>query len=301
MYSLVAIITNRCNLACSTCLRAKDGRDLSPVLFAKVLTQAKKLGCRHIRLTGGEPCLHPKFASIIRAIVNHGMTFSIATNGTGNYLHLKIQYMNQFKRIAVSLDGTEQVHDSIRGPGSFRIATESVKAALSHGLYVRLQACLNRQNIDQISEIAEIARDLGVHELGFLGLIRTRENRPLWISEKEKAVARDKIGRLSTGLKVTCANSLGGYSGIGFCNGLNTISELTIAPNGSLGFCCDTIRNCAAIGSLQKYSLLNLYHKAADCASYLKKLRASAISENKAYPAFDSCEFCNRELEELTQ
>jgi cyclic pyranopterin phosphate synthase len=82
-------VTDRCNLQCSYCI-PKDGVQLiakdkliSVSEIVEVTKEAVGIGISKIRLTGGEPLVHPEILSIIREIkAIKGITeLSLTTNG----------------------------------------------------------------------------------------------------------------------------------------------------------------------------------------------------------------------------
>ncbi len=81
-------ITDRCNFRCTYCMStdcefAETATLLTPREFVRVARIAETLGIRKIRLTGGEPTLHPQLEQII-AEIRQATTVEIAliTNGS---------------------------------------------------------------------------------------------------------------------------------------------------------------------------------------------------------------------------
>ncbi len=83
-------ITDRCDLACVYCRPSRsDGylpseRRLAPEAWAELARSLVQRGVTRIRLTGGEPLIHPHVVEIIRSISNvTGLTdLALTTNGT---------------------------------------------------------------------------------------------------------------------------------------------------------------------------------------------------------------------------
>ncbi|MFH0824635.1 MAG: radical SAM protein [Pseudomonadota bacterium] len=112
-------ITHRCNLKCSHCpywSRKGPESDFSDVTAA--LKCLKKMGARILIIEGGEPLLWKDGRKTIRDVVGTARDLfgcvCMTTNGTIPWGELPLD------RVWVSLDGTEAVHDSIRGAGVFR-------------------------------------------------------------------------------------------------------------------------------------------------------------------------------------
>ena len=119
--------TDRCDLACSHCLRhvvppsSSRARDLDPEVFARFVDEARTLGFERVGITGGEPMLHPRFLDLIDIIVDAGLPYHFLSNGLGlpallPRLLARPRRRELLNHVSVSLDGaTEQTHDSIRG------------------------------------------------------------------------------------------------------------------------------------------------------------------------------------------
>ncbi|MEI6450405.1 MAG: radical SAM protein, partial [Actinomycetes bacterium] len=86
---LYCYLTAGCNLRCRHCYLApawEPGAELvQPCLdvglFADVVRQGKELGLTAVKLTGGEPLLHPRFADIVAVAREHELRLIVETNG----------------------------------------------------------------------------------------------------------------------------------------------------------------------------------------------------------------------------
>jgi len=118
-------LTAGCNLACQHCWLSPvyqpygtTGGHLDYDLFKLALEEGIPLGLRSVKLTGGEPLLHPDFLRIIDLIKEMNLNAYIETNATlmtpEIATHLKENSTVNF--ISVSLDGAKsETHDSFRG------------------------------------------------------------------------------------------------------------------------------------------------------------------------------------------
>ncbi|MDD6708370.1 radical SAM protein [Eubacterium pyruvativorans] len=73
-----------CNLRCSYCdtgyaLEAGDGREMT---IPEILAKVRRIGYRHVTLTGGEPLIHPGAEELIDALLEEGHLVNIETNGS---------------------------------------------------------------------------------------------------------------------------------------------------------------------------------------------------------------------------
>jgi hypothetical protein len=117
-----ADVTNLCNLKCSHCywwLNREPGKELSSDEWRNAISQNFiKKGVISITLAGGEPLLRP---GVIEAIIQEmrWRTVSIVTNGTLPLLDFGVGYF-------ISIDGTETIHDTIRGMPVYKKVKQNV-------------------------------------------------------------------------------------------------------------------------------------------------------------------------------
>jgi len=108
-------LTEGCNLCCRHCWIApkfQNGervyQNLSVDLFKSVIQQAKELGLAGIKLTGGEPLLHPEIKQILEFICQEGIKLTLETNGillTLELARLIARCKNPF--VSVSIDSPD--------------------------------------------------------------------------------------------------------------------------------------------------------------------------------------------------
>ena len=150
-------VTDVCNLQCKHCVVANVGRGHYP--FAKIeelLRHFYDIGVRIIYLQGGEIMTWRDGAMDINDIIRsaHQMGFfkvAVVTNGT-------LGIASEADLMWVSLDGSEAVHDSIRGTGAFAKVMKNL-AETKHWR-VSLNMTINRLNSGEVEAVAAIARDL---------------------------------------------------------------------------------------------------------------------------------------------
>ncbi|MBW1786793.1 MAG: radical SAM protein, partial [Deltaproteobacteria bacterium] len=85
---LYMYLTEGCNLACRHCWlspkRVQEGKPfpfLPMAKFETVILEAKPLGLAGVKLTGGEPLLHPRVEEMFDFIGRHALHLSMETNG----------------------------------------------------------------------------------------------------------------------------------------------------------------------------------------------------------------------------
>jgi len=170
-------LTEGCNLACRHCWLAPkldaDGSrypTLSVELFASILQEAKPLGLSNVKLTGGEPLLHPHFDQLLEIVASEALGLTIETNGLLMTPALAAR-IAQFPRrfVLVSVDGADAAtHEWVRGvPGAFDAATRAVRLLAEAGLRPQMIFSVMRYNADQVEAVIRLAETLGAASLKF--------------------------------------------------------------------------------------------------------------------------------------
>jgi SynChlorMet cassette radical SAM/SPASM protein ScmF len=171
-------ISGSCNLACRHCWISptyepdnSKGQFLKLEYVKKAVREAKPLGLQSVKLTGGEPMLHPQFREMIEWLNDENIEIILETNGTlidkkiANFL----KNMVHVRFISVSIDGAcANTHDSLRCvPGSFALAVSGIKQLVSHGFNPQLICTLHKGNKREMDSILELAVDIGCGSVKF--------------------------------------------------------------------------------------------------------------------------------------
>jgi len=188
-------INNICNLHCTHCYwwlnRKNEEEELTANQWKEI--NRKKFKKERIfvnTLIGGEPLLRP---DIIKIFCNEmPKRVCVVTNGT-----LPIPRFDNLYFYWISLDGTESVHDNIRGKGSYKKTKDNILKYISgpnrNGKppwkVIWITMTLNTQNFHSIQELVEEWKDK-VNKIGFQFHVPFVKNDPLWIPYGEE---RNKI------------------------------------------------------------------------------------------------------------
>lgn len=151
------ILTDRCNLRCQHCAVANIRRVDYP--FPRVRSDLRSLhsqGVRILLLYGGEPFLwrdgERNLRDVIAAARDIGFpVVDVVTNGTRGV------DLPEADLVLVSLDGTREHHDAIRGHTYDRILTHVAQARTAN---LCLYMAVNRINVDDVEHVAALARYL---------------------------------------------------------------------------------------------------------------------------------------------
>ncbi len=170
-------LTEGCNLACRHCwlapkLDANGSRypTLPVELFETILAEAKPLGLSGVKLTGGEPLLHPHILQLLDIVAREDLSLTLETNGllvTPEIAARIAQFPRRF--ISVSLDGADAAtHEWVRGvPGAFDAAVRGVRILAEAGLHPQVIFSVMRHNVAQVEAIIRLAETLGAASVKF--------------------------------------------------------------------------------------------------------------------------------------
>lgn len=167
-------LSSSCNLSCRHCWitpRFVNGQpDPGDVIDVKALraavAEAKPMGLRNIKLTGGEPLLHPHFREICDLATTEQMNLNMETNGTlltaDMARYLKNETTMNF--ISLSIDSADaKRHDTFRGAeGAFDAALRGLDHLVTAG-YDNIQVimAIHRGNRNEIENVARLAATHG--------------------------------------------------------------------------------------------------------------------------------------------
>lgn len=154
-------VNDVCNLRCRYCYIDFDNasKDFSLSDLKQVLYDARRMGTERISLEGGEPLLRNDIGEIIRFICDLGMACNVNTNG---YLvPRRIKDLKRLDTISVSMDGDKEIHDKLRGQGSFEKAIKAIEVARQNGIKVHVMSVLTKLNRDRIDFLLSLARQMG--------------------------------------------------------------------------------------------------------------------------------------------
>ena len=171
LYSLE--LTAACNNRCLGCSNVFD-RKSQPLLatqWGRILA-ALRPHIYRLKLTGGEPTLHPEFETIVATLRELDIPFALFTNArwrdpAGLITFLKT--VPQCSGLLVSLHGaTAASHDAFTGmPGSFIETCANVRRAIAAGLSVTTSSVITCYNWDEIEDIVRLSQKLGANHAVF--------------------------------------------------------------------------------------------------------------------------------------
>lgn len=207
-----------CNLACTHCfVSCGPGNTHHEFMtrreVADRVREGLALGVRELYLTGGEPFLHPELLEILADSLGFAPC-TVLTNGT-LFTSARLAGLRRLTdssrfslELRVSLDGDRaEIHDAIRGPGSFARTMEGLRDASRVGLLPIVTAVDREDDADFRRRLTDALRAAGIERPRtkllprFLHGRESRRTRPYQPSETLAGVPEAAIeaGRLQCG------------------------------------------------------------------------------------------------------
>ena len=205
---LVIEITGNCNGECKYCYSVGnrlDGGMMSRDDVLRILLEANSLGCQEVKISGGEPLLHPHVNSILESALAVFARVYLLTNGAPitPQVALKLAALPGHLFVQVSLDSADEaINDEMRGMGAYGKAVEGIVVLVEAGLGRRLsiRSTLSSLTVTGIEGLVRLARSFGT-DVRFAALTPVGKGRDLWsslgLSADDYLKAFDTIVRLS--------------------------------------------------------------------------------------------------------
>lgn len=248
-------LTSRCDLACSHCLRAivppnsPRARDIPLDVAKRMVSEAKAAGITHVGMTGGEPMIYPGFMELIDHIVDEGLTYHFLSNALGLPAFLPKLLARPERRallrdVCVSIDGpTAEIHDQIRGKGTFQRALAGLAVTRAHGVPFTLLHTITRHSRHHIDQMGLFAHHIGAKRLilsHFLPNGRHQATEHLDLNISERHEVEFIVKRLIDAMRFPIAMAEGYYTQTTdhVCATVD-LRSLNIDPNAHLTFCCE--------------------------------------------------------------
>ena len=165
-----------CNFACSYCYQdeyAPSKGQLTNQIIDSFFgyIQNEFAGRRkYITVFGGEPLLgSPNQKEIISYLITKanasGLDLCFVTNGYTLVEYADILNQGSIREVQITIDGTAAIHNARRflkgGAGTFDKIVEGVDACLSGKITVNLRMVIDKENIENLPDLAQFAIDKG--------------------------------------------------------------------------------------------------------------------------------------------
>lgn len=160
-------VTGRCNLQCTTCYFNASPSYHDPLgteEMKQVINNLAAGGVTQVVVSGGEPLVRQDIFDLLQHARSLFRRIILLTNGIILRKYEICQRLaGLVDRVQVSLDGgTPEVHEKIRGKGTFIPTIEAIKNLKRVGLFVNISMTLTRINIDNVVKVMALAEELEV-------------------------------------------------------------------------------------------------------------------------------------------
>lgn len=193
---LLLNVHESCNCRCLMCdiWKRPAGAELSLDLLARLRGSLRTLGVRHVVLTGGEPLLHSRFEDICSLLREQDIRITLLTSGL--LLQKRAENVAAWvDDVIVSLDGPEDVHDSIRRvKRGFELIRSGIFSVRQRRVAMPFHArsTVQRRNFQFLRETVDAAKQLQFDSISFLAADISSQafNRELiWPGERQAEIA----------------------------------------------------------------------------------------------------------------
>lgn len=276
-------LTERCNLRCRHCYQTGEKSDEMSLPEMKEFigevsdmldAWADAYGidfARSFSITGGEPFLHQDLFEILEETRRRGFDVSLLTNGILiDEERARLLAWLGVSGVQVSVEGPENIHDAIRGKGSYAASLRGVGCLLDEGIRVTLNVTLSDVNAGYLSEMVDLASSLGVQRLGFSRLVPSGRGLEMLdrmlMTDRLKELYGTVFSLTAKGIEIVTGDPVASQFTSSIGNGEDGpiplggcaagVSGLTVLPDGTITPCR---RLPIPIGNVRKDSLREVW------------------------------------------
>lgn len=158
-------LTLACNAKCIHCgsrAGAPRERELSTGEAIAMIEALGELGCESVTLSGGEPFIRKDWPKLAEAIRGIGIRLEAITNGLCVAQQAEIIATMDFDAVSFSVDGTQKVHNRLRGvQGGLERLLQGADALKKRGVRIGAVTQVNKLNLSLLSDIHRLLVEHG--------------------------------------------------------------------------------------------------------------------------------------------
>jgi MoaA/NifB/PqqE/SkfB family radical SAM enzyme len=287
--SVFMFLTRSCNLACSHCYVSAEPQlkeHMSLDVFRSIVDFLLVRGINDLRLTGGEPTVHPEFGMMLDLLNSKKIAPRLITNGV-NLMQMRSpqSVLDRVSRCWISAYGiSAQQHRAIGGersrPLEDILGFAGQQAATGH--WVGVSALLTEVSLNDLKAFFALAQEYGVRYLRFLFGEPSGRAVPSHVAFTCGASARDQAITVVDYLRHSVTNDAFKFLSINNPFDFNSTQELgctscmlgarrmwSISPEGNIYSCCFNIYDPAhfvtnalsddGVDALNNNNMVNVY------------------------------------------
>jgi len=264
---IIWIFTATCNLDCLHCYtyRFRGLRELSLQEKLKLAKDIGENGIKYVNLTGGEPLIHSHLPQVLLMLHEYNVEKSIVTNATLVRDNIVELLYKTDTHIFATIEGPREVHDKIRGHGSYDLANRGIEVLRKKLSDISIVATVNRINYKRVHEIIDYVVSIDINELALLPVMPSGKalQTRIYVSAGEylEAIENAWIRAREYGLRLSAwctpwAPLLKRDIGFWFCR---EMSGMDIDPEGNVLLCdildfkITSVRDKSVIEAFEEY------------------------------------------------
>ncbi len=172
----------------------KSVKQLDQSVIDKLLSSLIKLRTQWVVMSGGEALMHPDFFQFCDLLKSTGVKITVLSTGIMLEKHAQ-KLVEKTDDLIISLDGSQAVHDQIRGiPGAYHKLKKGVQAVkkINRQFSVSGRSVIQQSNFLDWPNIVDTAHEIGLDNISFLpaDISTSAFNRPdLWDGDRKNEVA----------------------------------------------------------------------------------------------------------------
>lgn len=208
--------TRRCNLNCEHC-GAKNKiypSELTTHQLKKLVKKLSEYKVEYFVVTGGEPLLRQDLFEIFSLAKEFGLKTGIATNGFFVSDDNSSTIAKIFDSVQFSLDGSQKVHNKIRGnKEAFQKVINAINLLRKNNCkQITISSVITPSNIKDLTKLSEIIRKLGVDVWKIVSVMpigKVEQNQNLYLNRQEFFYLLSFVKENRNKLKIEFGENLG--------------------------------------------------------------------------------------------
>ncbi len=159
--------TIRCNLACKMCYQGnfrEDEGGIKELSLDQIVAAYDRVNVADAKLVGSEIFMRKDIYDLLEYLWKRRVPTSLMTNGTlldSDSIERLRRYDN-IEWIAFSIDGSEELHNAIRGRSyAFARTVKAIEGTLPH-FTVSVNAVIIKENLDDLASVLHVCKQLGI-------------------------------------------------------------------------------------------------------------------------------------------
>ena len=171
-------ITPRCDKNCLHCYvrdpetyKKELENELSQEDLVKICDRIEEFKNKYnanvsVSITGGNPILRKEYRNIVKRLKKEKIPITIL--GNVYKLDEEVDFLKyNIKEYQLSLDGTKEFNDKVRGPGSWEETMRGIDILKSNNIEVGIMYTVSKDNMNYIKEVYDICSEKQVNRFSF--------------------------------------------------------------------------------------------------------------------------------------